>query len=172
MKMSTDDSHNQLVFVNRSEWGAVPTTEPRKKLDTIPAPYIIIYHTGSETCFIRNSCNEIVRNLQAKYFINYIGDRDIGYNFVISGEGGVYIGRGWETAGAHTIGFNGKSIGIALIGTFYDKSPSTNQIFSLHNLIRFGIYNNHVARKFKYYSYPNMPLNFSADMKFDLSYEQ
>ncbi|XP_057336412.1 peptidoglycan-recognition protein SB2-like [Microplitis mediator] len=165
-----NDSYEQLVFVNRTAWNALPTTEPIKQLDVIPAPFIMIYHTGTDTCFIRDTCSEIVRALQAKYFSNYIGDRDIGYNFLISGDGRIYIGRGWDTAGAHTISFNEISIGIALIGTFYDKSPTANQIFSLHNLIKLGIHNNHIAREYKYYSSPDMPLNVLAGTKFTIDF--
>ncbi|CAD6213446.1 GSCOCG00004074001-RA-CDS [Cotesia congregata] len=78
--------------------------------------------------------------------------RYIGYNFLISGDGKVYIGRGWRTVGAHTIGVNKKSIGIALIGTFYDKSPNSVQLNSMKNLINFGIAFDFIDKKFKYYS--------------------
>jgi hypothetical protein len=31
---------------------------------------------------------------------------DIGYSFLIGGDGNVYEGRGWDRLGAHTEGFN------------------------------------------------------------------
>lgn len=40
------------------------------------------------------------------------------FRFLIGGDGSVYEGRGWHKVGAHTIGYNKKSIGIALIGNF------------------------------------------------------
>ncbi|XP_057334183.1 peptidoglycan-recognition protein LE-like [Microplitis mediator] len=154
-----------LTFVNHTEWKALPTTEPLEKLDVIPAPYVTIYHTGTETCFYLEACARILRRLQASYITTYPWDREIGFNFVISGDGSVYVGRGWDTVGAHTLGLNRKSIGIALIGTFYDRSPTAIQLSSVVNLIRFGIYGNHIDKEFKYYSYPEMSLPLYAKNK-------
>jgi len=39
----------------------------------------------------------------------------------VGGDGNVYEGRGWHQVGAHTYGFNKKSVGIALIGEFSGK---------------------------------------------------
>ncbi|KAH0535402.1 peptidoglycan recognition protein-like [Cotesia glomerata] len=140
-----------LQFINRDEWKALPTTDPVETLVT-PVPYVLIYHTGTESCYYRQSCDRIVRELQAKYISSYPWNRDIGYNFLISGDGKIYIGRGWRTVGAHTIGVNKKSIGIALIGTFYDKSPNITQFSSMRNLINYGIALDFIDKKFKYYS--------------------
>lgn len=120
-------------------------------MDT-PVPYVFIYHTGTESCYYQQSCSQIVRNLQAKYISSYPWNRDIGYNFLVSGDGKIYTGRGWKTVGAHTIAVNEKSIGIALIGTFYDKSPNIAQFNSLRNLINFGVALNFIDREYKYYS--------------------
>lgn len=43
---------------------------------------------------------------------------DIGYNFVIGEDGAVYVGRGWDQVGTHSVNYNDKSIAIALIGNF------------------------------------------------------
>ncbi|XP_053595927.1 peptidoglycan recognition protein [Microplitis demolitor] len=159
-----DYSPDKLVFVSRTEWKALSMMKPLEKLDVIPTPYVMIYHTGSETCFYLEACAAILRRMQAQYMVNYPGDRDIGFNFVISGDGSVYVGRGWNTVGAHTLGLNRKSIGIALIGTFYDKSPSANQIFTLINLIKYGVNDHHIDIEFKYYSYPDISI-FMTDNK-------
>nr|ALN97025.1 peptidoglycan recognition protein L1 [Microplitis mediator] len=165
-----DYSQYQLVFVSRTEWKALATNKPFEKLDIIPAPYVMIYHTGTETCFYFEACAAILRRMQAQYMVSYPGDRDIGFNFVVSGDGSVYVGRGWNTVGAHTLGLNRKSIGIALIGTFYDKSPSANQIFALINLIKFGVHDHLIDKEFKYYSYPAISSIFTADKLANITY--
>lgn len=43
---------------------------------------------------------------------------DIGYNFLVGEDGNVYEGRGWGKTGAHTVGYNSKSVGICFIGNF------------------------------------------------------
>ena len=44
-------------------------------------------------------------------FGTFTGWRDIGYNFVIGGDGHVYEGRGWKVVGAHTSGYNKVHVG-------------------------------------------------------------
>lgn len=122
----------------------------------------MIYHTGTETCFSRETCDPLVRNLQAKYLMSYPLNRDIGYNFVISGDGNVYVGRGWHAVGAHTFGFNRISLGIGLIGTFYDRPLSVKQIQALEDLIKLGVKNYRIVEDFKFYSYPPMAIHFES----------
>jgi len=42
-------------------------------------------------------------------------------SFLIGGDGNVYEGCGWTREGAHTYGYNKKSVGIAFIGNFERK---------------------------------------------------
>jgi N-acetylmuramoyl-L-alanine amidase len=44
------------------------------------------------------------------------GWRDIGYQFVIRRSGSVETGRGIDDIGAHTVGQNGVSVGICIVG--------------------------------------------------------
>lgn len=46
---------------------------------------------------------KIVRQIQT-FHIESRGWFDIGYNFLIGGDGAAYEGRGWKTEGAHTLG--------------------------------------------------------------------
>lgn len=44
------------------------------------------------------------------------------YNsFLVGDDGNIYEGAGWYKIGAHTYGYNSKSIGLAFIGTFRGK---------------------------------------------------
>lgn len=47
----------------------------------------------------------------------------LGYNFLVGGDGRVYEGRGWDYIGAHTPEYNNNSIGIAFIGNFNQSMP-------------------------------------------------
>ena len=64
---------------------------------------------------------------------------DIGYNFLIGEDGRVYEGRGWDAVGAHTLGYNSVSIGIAFIGDFRGRSPNAAAIRASLQLISCGI---------------------------------
>jgi peptidoglycan recognition protein len=52
------------------------------------------------------------------YHMDTNGWSDIGYNFLVGGDGNIYEGRGWIRVGAHTPGYNINSMGICLIGNF------------------------------------------------------
>lgn len=45
-----------------------------------------------------------------------LGWRDIGYHYVIYPDGSVHLGRPIEEPGAHTVGHNAHSIGVAYVG--------------------------------------------------------
>ena len=66
------------------------------------------------------------------------GWRDIGYNFLIDKCGTIYEGRAGGVThpvlGAHTLGFNTDSSGIALLGTFSKANPSTAAVHALESL--------------------------------------
>lgn len=64
---------------------------------------------------------------------------DIGYSFLVGGDGAVYIGRGWKKLGAHTKGYNERSICIAFIGTFTTIRPPERQLLAAQRLIQEGV---------------------------------
>lgn len=64
---------------------------------------------------------------------------DIAYNFMIGGDGRVYMGRGWDDQGAFAKGFNKDSIGIAFIGTYTQLRPTKRQLASVMQLLEDGV---------------------------------
>ena len=64
---------------------------------------------------------------------------DIGYNFLIGGDGAVYEGLGWFKEGAHTYRYNRRSIGIGFIGNFVDSKPPQKQLVAARILIDEGL---------------------------------
>lgn len=43
------------------------------------------------------------------------------FSFLIGGDGNVYEGAGWHKVGAHTRGYNTRSLGIAFIGNYQGR---------------------------------------------------
>lgn len=74
---------------------------------------------------------------------------DIGYNFLVGGDGNAYEGRGWSKEGAHTFGYNSRSIGISFIGTFNSDQPPERQITAAKQLISLGVKSKYLNSNYK-----------------------
>lgn len=74
---------------------------------------------------------------------------DIAYNFLVGGDGAAYEGRGWTKQGAHTFGYNYRSIGISFIGTFNTAEAPKRQIVAAKQLIEMGIKNKYIREDYK-----------------------
>jgi len=72
--------------------------------------------------------------------------RDIGYSFLIGGDGRVYVGRGWGIQGAHTYGYNSVALGFSLIGNFMQTAPTQAAISTTQKVLRCGIEKVRISR--------------------------
>ncbi|XP_058838802.1 peptidoglycan-recognition protein LC isoform X5 [Topomyia yanbarensis] len=139
-----------LRIVTRNEWLAQPPKETLALLK-LPVHKVIIAHTASEGCTTQTACAYRVRFIQETHMASEdIGD-DIGYNFLIGGDGNVYEGRGWLTIGAYLRGQNSKSEGIAFIGDYQHLQPTRTQFDALDSLLMNGTKSGYLVDNFKLY---------------------
>lgn len=73
------------------------------------------------------------------FLYNELEWADIGYNFLVGGDGRIYEGRGWKRVGAHTQNYNSKSIAISFMGNFDKELPNTAMLTAAKNLIDCGV---------------------------------
>jgi hypothetical protein len=109
------------AIVPRAAWGA---DESIRRGETAYAPelrFAVIHHTAGANDYTKAEAPAIVRAIQ-RYHVQANGWNDIGYNFLVDRFGTVYEGRygGVEAnvVGAHAVGFNTGSVGVALLGTY------------------------------------------------------
>lgn len=126
-----------LRIINRRTWLAQPAVRPSNPLQH-PVPYVVILHTATDNCSTQAECVFIVRHIQT-FHIESNGWNDIGYSFLVGGDGNVYEGRGWDTEGAFAYGYNSRAIGIAFIGTFTVDVPEPKQILAGKQLMELGV---------------------------------
>ncbi len=96
---------------------------------------ILIHHTVSSRD--RTSFSQVNEWHKTRWpnFISQLGWH-IGYQYVIKGDGEVLQARKEDEEGAHTLGgWNRKSVGICLMGSFDHENPSTAQIEALERLL-------------------------------------
>lgn len=114
----------------------------------LPVPYVIISHTATDFCTTQSECTYRVRFAQT-FHIESRKWSDIAYNFLVGGDGLAYIGRSWDYIGAHSFGFNDKSIGISFIGTFNTVVPPKTQLHAAQKIIELGIEIGKIAPDYK-----------------------
>ncbi|KAG5870410.1 hypothetical protein JTB14_038159 [Gonioctena quinquepunctata] len=127
----------KVRILSRLQWLAQPPIEPTDDLK-VPVSMVIIQHTATESCYSQAQCIYQTRHIQT-FHIESNGWFDIGYNFLVGGDGAAYEGRGWKKEGAHTFGWNNRSLGVGFIGTFISKPPPKNQIDAFHKLLAKGV---------------------------------
>ncbi|MER6350151.1 peptidoglycan recognition protein [Streptomyces sp. NPDC001532] len=112
------------AILPRSAWLEAGSTAPARQP---PARYddkvvaVFVHHTDSPNAYDCAETPRIIRDL----YTGQTGARqwdDIGYNFLVDRCGTVYEGRAGgvtrAVTGAHTQGFNHRTVGIAAVGTF------------------------------------------------------
>ncbi|MFE1176769.1 peptidoglycan recognition protein [Streptomyces sp. NPDC058773] len=113
-------------IVTRAGWGADEQLREKAFTYTRTVRAAFVHHSGSGNNY---DCAEASSLIRAMYRFHVKSNhwRDIGYNFLIDKCGTVYEGRAGGVAkpvmGAHTLGFNTDSTGIAVLGTFTDDEP-------------------------------------------------
>jgi len=97
--------------------------------------YIIVHHTGgTDKDPLADTSNHTAA--QVDFYHKSKGWDGIGYNWFIEKDGRTVKGRDEAKTGAHTIGYNEKSIGICLAGNFDKTLPTAPQVESLAKLLQ------------------------------------
>lgn len=93
---------------------------------------------------------------------------DIGYNFVIGGDGYIYVGRGWDLVGAHSRGYNYNSLGVGFIGDFRIDEPNDNMMKAAETLVRLGVKLGKISKDYQVYGHcqvlPSLPVSPGRNM--------
>ncbi|XP_075555703.1 peptidoglycan-recognition protein SD-like isoform X1 [Dermacentor variabilis] len=126
-----------IEFVPRTAWGARPP-KGWEKLKVQPVPRLFVHHTEGPECFDYQSCSERMRHWQ-NFHMDTRDWFDLGYSFLIGGDGRVYVARGWDASGAHTKGNNEDALAVSFIGDFSRHLPTPWAIGSLTRLLQCGV---------------------------------
>ena len=113
-------------IVPRADWQA---DERIVRMHPLYAPTLklaVVHHTAGSNAYTPAQSAAIVRGIEL-YHVKGNGWSDIGYNFLVDRYGTVYEGRAGgmtrNVIGAHALGFNNGTAGVALIGNFQSTPP-------------------------------------------------
>ncbi|HAT4186711.1 TPA: SH3 domain-containing protein [Clostridium perfringens] len=115
-------------YKSRKMWNAKPFNGDPEVVELKDYNTIAIHHSG-------RTLYEKIDNFQ-KYFQEERKYADIGYHFVISGDGSIYEGRKINNKGAHIEQNNTGKIGIVLLGNFHDGEGFIGDIEDIGNYLK------------------------------------
>ncbi|MCX4575385.1 peptidoglycan recognition protein [Streptomyces sp. NBC_01571] len=132
-------------IVTRRGWGADEGLRERGSVYTKKVKAAFVHHTASGNNYRCSQASSVIRSIY-RYHVKSSGWRDIGYNFLVDKCGNIYEGRAGGVAkpvmGAHTLGFNSDTMGIAVLGSFARTKPAAAALKAIGRLTawKLGLY--------------------------------
>lgn len=99
----------------------------------LPIKYVLIGHSVTSYCTERYQCIAQMIAIQQEHLRR--GFSDIGPNYLASGVGLVFEGRGANVHGAMTGSWNSKSISIMFLGNYVHDSPKQAAFDNINSLL-------------------------------------
>ncbi|WHM38429.1 peptidoglycan recognition protein [Streptomyces sp. BPTC-684] len=132
-------------IITRHGWGADEQLREPGYVYTGKIKAAFVHHTASGNNYRCSQAASVLRSIY-RYHVRSSGWRDIGYNFAVDKCGNIYEGRAGGVAkpvlGAHTLGFNTDSMGVAVLGTYTSTNPSAAALDAIARLTawKLGLY--------------------------------
>jgi hypothetical protein len=124
-------------IVTRRGWGADESLREGGFVYTKKVKAAFVHHTASGNNYLCSQAPSLIRSIY-RYHVVSSGWRDIGYNFLVDKCGNIYEGRAGGVAkpvmGAHTLGFNNDTMGIAVLGSFGNTKPAAAAVTAIARL--------------------------------------
>ncbi|WP_329615926.1 N-acetylmuramoyl-L-alanine amidase [Streptomyces brevispora] len=132
-------------IITRQGWGADEKLRERAFTYTKSVKAAFIHHSATGNNYACSQAPAVLRGIY-RYHVKSSGWRDIGYNFAVDKCGNIYEGRAGGVTkavmGAHTLGFNTNTMGIAVLGTFSNANPPAAAVDAVAKLTawKLGLY--------------------------------
>ena len=134
-------------IIPRAAWGADEEIRRAAPQYFDAVHFAVVHHTAGSNAYSPAESAAIVRGIEV-YHVEANGWNDIGYNFLVDKYGQVFEGRygGVDRAviGAHAMGFNAGSVGVAVIGDYNSTRISAAARHSLERLLAWKLDLSHV----------------------------
>ncbi|GAA2590579.1 peptidoglycan recognition protein family protein [Streptomyces lienomycini] len=124
-------------IITRRGWGADETLREKGAVYTKRVKTAFVHHSDTGNDYTCSQAPSVIRGIY-RYHVGSMGWRDLGYSFLVDKCGKIYEGRAGGVSkpvlGAHTRGFNSNSTGIAVLGTYSAKEPSSAALKAIARL--------------------------------------
>ncbi|UZI30845.1 N-acetylmuramoyl-L-alanine amidase [Streptomyces sp. VB1] len=124
-------------IVTRKGWGADEKLRERNFAYTKSVKAAFVHHSASGNNYTCKQAPSVLRSIY-RYHVKSSGWRDFGYNFAVDKCGNIYEGRAGGVSkavlGAHTLGFNTNTMGVAVLGTYSSTNPPAAAVTAVAKL--------------------------------------
>lgn len=124
-------------LMTRRDWGANPAWRSGSVSYNETIEQVHVHHTVNSNDYAAADVPGLIRGMYS-YHTQSLGWSDIAYNFLVDRFGRTWVGRaggpGKPVRGAHTLGFNATSTGVAAIGNYETATPSSAVISAISQL--------------------------------------
>lgn len=125
------------ALTSRRSWGADPRLRSGRPSYVRTIQQVHVHHTVNSNDYGRGDVAGLLRGIYRYHTVN-LGWSDIGYNFLVDRFGRTWVGRAGgarrAVLGAHTLGFNSTSTGVAVLGSFDRATPRQKVLTALVHL--------------------------------------
>ncbi|MER5890345.1 peptidoglycan recognition protein [Streptomyces sp. NPDC001941] len=132
-------------IVTRRGWGADEKLREKGSEYGRTVHAAFVHHSATGNQYSCAQSPAVMRSIY-RYHVKSSGWRDFGYNFAVDKCGTIFEGRAGgvdrPVTGAHTLGFNTDSMGIAVLGTYTDSTPPPAAVNAVARLTawKLGLY--------------------------------
>lgn len=124
-------------LLGRNAWRADPALRTGSPSYNRTIQQVHLHHTVNSNDYAERDVPGLLRGIY-RYHTQNLGWSDIGYNFLVDRFGRTWIGRAGGARkpvhGAHTLGFNSTSTGVAVLGDFERADPGGKVVTALVQL--------------------------------------
>lgn len=124
-------------IITRKGWGADEKLRERNFAYTKTVSAAFVHHSATGNNYTCNQAPSVLRSIY-RYHVKSSGWRDFGYNFAVDKCGNIYEGRAGGVSkavlGAHTLGFNTNTMGIAVLGSYGATNPPAAAVTAVSKL--------------------------------------
>ncbi|MEV7893638.1 N-acetylmuramoyl-L-alanine amidase [Streptomyces cyaneofuscatus] len=124
-------------IVTRKGWGADEKLREKNFAYTKTVKAAFVHHSATGNNYTCKQAPSVLRSIY-RYHVKSSGWRDFGYNFAVDKCGNIYEGRAGGVTkavlGAHTLGFNTNTMGIAVLGSYASTNPPAAALTAVSKL--------------------------------------
>jgi uncharacterized protein with LGFP repeats len=157
-RAAADDPLRPGDIRSRKDWGADDRLRDGDPVYNRTIKQVHVHHTVNSNGYSRADVPGLIRGMY-RYHTQNLGWSDIGYNFLVDRFGRTWVGRaggaGRPVRGAHTLGFNHSSTGVAVIGNFEKRARTRGVAAAIVRLAawKLHMYGRDPRRKAKVWSH-------------------